>query len=119
MILNFLLLLKCLLSTQAVIIPSASKLINKLSFSNMTSAHLSRALNGSFVEGNRWKGYCTPIQRRNQPPVEPDDCKGLLEYVYDEIMTDGGRKSREFVSPGTAKTTHFQDADETPKVHIR
>lgn len=59
------------------------------------------------VEGGDWK-YCIPIRRWNFPPTAQDDCQGVLVYLHYETMTDGGRKSREFISPGAKISRHIK-----------
>ncbi|KAF6224634.1 hypothetical protein HO173_012977 [Letharia columbiana] len=94
-------------AAHAASIPSSSSISNIPSFVNLTSAReVSQSTNRSTIEGDSWEWYCTPIQRWNQPPMEKEDCRGVLDYFYYETMMDGGRGSMEFLSPGAKKTEH-------------
>ena len=94
-------------AAHAASIPSSSSISNIPSFVNLTSAReVSQSTNRSAIEGDSWEWYCTPIQRWNQPPMEKEDCRGVLDYFYYETMMDGGRGPMEFLSPGAKKTEH-------------
>lgn len=106
MIVHLLLLTASILHARTA---TASSISNIPSIFNLTSSdEPSLPSNRVSAEGDFWKCYCTPSQQWNQPPMQQDDCQGVLEYFYYETMTDGGRKPMEFMSPGAKKTRHMK-----------
>lgn len=110
MIIYFLLLMKFLFPADAATIMPPSSISNIPTFVNLNSSNQPNPSSNrsTFVDGKDWKWYCTPIPRWNHPPMEQSDCQGVLEYFYYETMTDGGRKSMEFISPGAKKIRHIK-----------
>lgn len=94
------------LPAQAARIPPPSSKPTSLSLFNLTSANdpnISPGNPTAIIVDVPYL-YCTPTRRWNQPAMEQEDCRGVLGYLYHETMTDGGRGSMEFMSPGARKT---------------
>lgn len=94
------------LPAQAARIPPPSSNPTSLSLFNLTSGNDPNISPGNptAIRVDVPYLYCTPTRRWNQPAMEQEDCRGVLGYLYHETMTDGGRGSMEFMSPGARKT---------------
>lgn len=88
-------------TTRAATIPSRMNTIETTALSNLTSAQLQTQSGDNVFR----MAYCTKMSRWSVPKLEPEDCMGMLDYLYIETADSMFHKSKEFRAPG-AKVSH-------------
>ena len=97
-------------TTRAASIPSVTNTIETTTLSNLTSTQ-SQSQSDNNV---RKIAYCTKMPRWFVPAPEPEDCMGVLDYLYIETADSQFRKSKEFRAPGAKKISHASPV-QTPR----